>query len=111
MDDSRLVELLALWMGVIAFIIVAQSRRRTASAGLVTAYVFDLWLIHWLAASFYLLPWYRSADPRLVEAGLEQSLYGIAAFAFGSVFLVPLLMNLGITPRGVQTHEPDRKLP
>src|SRR4051812_21492880 len=111
MDDNRLVEYLALWMGVVVFILLAQGRRRTASAGLVTAYVFDLWLIHGLAAGFYLLPWYQGADPRLVQAGLEQSLYGIAAFAFGSVFLVPVLMNMGMSPRGVQTHQPDRNLP
>src|SRR5262249_28391967 len=36
---------------------------------------------------------------------------GIAAFAFGSLFLAPFLMNLGLMPRPTEAHEPDQKLP
>jgi hypothetical protein len=111
-DDSKLSQWLALWMLVIFIIALVRSRQNGVTCGLILAYVFDLWLIHWAAPSFYLLPWYHGGDPRLVEAGLEQSFYGIAAFAFSSLFLAPFLMSIGLVPRrSVEIHEPDRKLP
>jgi hypothetical protein len=98
---------------MLAILIVAlvRWRQRAATAGLILAYVFDLWLIHWLAPAFSLLPWYRNPDYRLMEAGVQQSLYGIAAFAFGSVFLAPFLMRRGLLSPGAERHEPDRRLP
>jgi hypothetical protein len=112
MDDSKLSQWLALWMVVVFIIALVRSRQNSMTCGLILAYVFDLWLIHWAAPCFYLLPWYHGADVRLVEAGLEQSFYGIAAFAFSSLFLAPFLMRIGLLPRRtVEVHEPDRKLP
>ena len=111
MDDSQLVQNLALWMLAVLVIAVVRWRRHAATAGLILAYVFDLWLIHWLAPAFSLLPWYRNPDYRLMEAGVEQSLYGIAAFAFGSLFVGPFLINTGLLARGAERHEPDRRLP
>src|SRR4051812_23228574 len=80
MIESKLAQHLALWMVVVFVLVAARWRKAHATAGLVGAYVFDLWLIHWLTPCFYLLPWFRRADPSLVEAGLEQSVYAIAAF-------------------------------
>ena len=111
MDDNQLAQNLALWMLAILVISVVRWRRNAATAGLILAYVFDLWLIHWLAPAFSLLPWYKNPEYRLIEAGVEQSLYGIAAFAFGSLFIAPFLMNTGLLARDVERHEPDRRLP
>src|ERR1700692_3377395 len=93
-DDNQLFRWLALWMVVVFIIAIVRYRQHSMTSGLILAYVFDLWLIHWVAPCFYLLPWYHGADVRLVEAGLEQSLYGIAAFACGSLFLAPFLMGI-----------------
>lgn len=111
MDDSSLGLHLALWMAIIALLALVRSHRRTATTGLILAYVFNLWLIHWLAPSFYALPWYENFDIRLVAGGLEQSLYGIAAFAFGSLVLAPFLMGVGVLPTAAEQHEPDPYLP
>src|ERR1035441_8588947 len=100
MDDSQLAQNLALWMLAILVIAVVRWRQHAATAGLILAYVFDLWLIHWLAPAFSLVPWYKNPDYRLMEAGLEQSFYGIAAFAFGSVFVAPFLINTSLLSRG-----------
>lgn len=45
-----------------------------------------------------------------MQAGFDQSLYGIAAFAFGSLLAAPFLVNLGLAPR-VAEYEPDTRLP
>src|ERR1035441_4217147 len=111
MDDSSLGLHLALWMAIIALLALVRIHRRAATTGLILAYVFNLWLIHWLAPSFYVLPWVENPDIRLVEAGLEQSLYGIAAFAFGSLVLAPFLMGVGRLQTAVEQHEPDPYLP
>jgi hypothetical protein len=111
MEDSQLAQNLALWMLAVLIIAVVRWRRHTATAGLILAYVFDLWLIHWLAPAFSLLPWYQNPDFRLMEAGVEQSLYGIAAFAFGSVFAAPFLIKTGLLSRSSEPKETDRRLP
>src|SRR5205085_5234529 len=79
--------------------------------GLVLAYVVNLWLIHWLAPALYLLPGYHPYDPRVVEAGLEVSVYAILAFGIGNLALAPLLRNSHILPRSTGVHQPDPYLP
>src|SRR5579862_2036054 len=111
MEDSKLTELLVVWLVAVFAVAVLRSRRRTAGAGLVLAYLINLWLIHWVASSIYLVSGYENHDPRLVELGLEQSVYGVVAFAFGSLALTPFLMNFGLLPRASGIHEPDGKLP
>src|SRR5450759_654600 len=107
MDDSNLGLHLALWMAIVALLALVRIHRRAATTGLILAYVFNLWLIHWLAPSFYVLPWFENADIRLVGAGLEQSLYDIAAVAFGSLVLVPFPMGVGRLHSAAQQDEPD----
>ena len=83
MGDSRLSTLLLIWMGAVAALGVGRWWRKTPGTGLVLAYVLNLWMIHWVAPALYLLPWYQNFDQRIVEAGLEQSMYGVVAFTFG----------------------------
>lgn len=49
-------------MAIVAAIVFVRSFRKTPTTGLVLAYVFNLWLIHWLAPSLYLLPAYQGSD-------------------------------------------------
>src|ERR1700738_1767171 len=111
MEDNRLTQLLLLWLGAVFVIVLARGRRKTVGTGLVLAYLFNLWLIHWVAPALYLLPGYENYDPHIVEAGLEQSLYAILAFVAGSLFIAPFLMSSGIVPRSTTTHDPDPNRP
>jgi hypothetical protein len=110
MNDSRLSIWLLIWLAAIAALAIGRYWRRTGGTGLVLAYVLNLWLIHWVAPAMYLLPWYRGFDPRVVEAGVEQSAYAVAAFTFASMFLTPFLLDLGLLP-SARTTVVDRKLP
>jgi len=111
MEDSKLTELLVVWLGAVFAVAVFRARRKTAGAGLVLAYLINLWLIHWVASLIYLVPGYVNNDPHLVELGFEQSVYGIVAFAFGSLAFTPFLMSFGLLPRASGIHDPDRNLP
>jgi hypothetical protein len=98
-------------MVVIAVMAVMRTRRNTPGAGLTLAYLLNLSLIHWAGAAIYVLPAFKHQDPRLTELGFEQSIYGIAAFAFGALVFTPLLANRGLLRRSAEEHQPDSKLP
>jgi hypothetical protein len=111
MPESRLLFLLLAWLGALAALATGRQWRKFPGTGLVLAYALNLWMIHWVAPALYLLPWYNRYPPQVVEAGLEQSLYGLAAFAFGSLVLAPLLMKAGLAPSVRQRMQIDSRLP
>ena len=103
---------LAVWIAAIIAILYGQWKQGALGAGLLLAYLLNLWLIHWVAASLYLLPWYQYYDVDVVEAGLQQSTYGILAFACGSLVLAPIVMNLCRFPKDlVVSYAPHPDLP
>jgi hypothetical protein len=87
------------WFWVIAWLAAALTvvwvhwKRHTTSAGLVYAYVLNFLLLHWVAASLYLVPWHKFPNPEAVKKGLEQSTYGMAAFAIGCLLLAPPIVR------------------
>jgi hypothetical protein len=85
---------LAVWAAAASAVVYCRLKSASVGAGLVPVYVFNLWLIHWLAVCLYLIPGYEYYNVDVVRQGLEQSTYGIAAFAFGSLILTPFLMKL-----------------
>jgi hypothetical protein len=99
------------WMIVLAIMSIARHRRHTAGVGLVLAYILNLWMIHWAASVMYVLPWFRGPSYEFTVSGTEQSLYAVAAFAFGSIVLAPFIVDSGILPRSTGEHVPDPKLP
>src|SRR5437879_2503674 len=107
MPDSRLSTFLLIWICAVAVLAIWRAWRKPPGTGLVLAYLLNLWLIHWVAPAFYLLPGYHYYDPRIVEAGLEQSMYGALAFTFGSVLLTPFLLNFDVLPRPRSRQYPD----
>lgn len=111
MDNTKLLQQLLLWLAAVAVIAIARARRKEQGVGLVLAYLLNLWLIHWLAVSLYLLPDFRNSDPQIVVLGFEQSLYAVLAFAFGSVILAPFFLNTGWLSPSVAPHMLDRRLP
>jgi predicted membrane channel-forming protein YqfA (hemolysin III family) len=105
---------MAIGSTVVGLILYSRWRagRRIASVGLVPAYVMNLCLIHWPGAVVYLLPWYWGGDTATVEAGFAVTVYGIAAFALGSVILAPLVGHLFGFPRSTApARVPERLLP
>jgi len=111
MDTSKLAEYLLIWMAVMGLLAVVRSRRNTPGTGLTLAYLFNLSLIHWAGAAIYVLPGYRDQNSRFTELGFEQTVYGVAAFAFGSLVFTPLLANRGFLRRSPENHQPDSRLP
>jgi hypothetical protein len=108
---ESLLPLLTTWLSVIAVLAMGRQRRKVQSTGLVLAYVLNLWMIHWIAPTLYLLPWYRRFPLPVVVAGLEQSTYGAIAFAFGSLVLAPFLLKVGLVPTAGASVPVDPRLP
>jgi len=111
MDTSKLAEYLLIWMAALAVMAVVRNRRSTPGAGLTVAYLLNLSLIHWTGAAIYVLPAFQNQNSHLTELGFEQSLYGIAAFAFGALVFTPLLANRGLLRQSTAGHQPDQRLP
>jgi hypothetical protein len=74
MDPSKLSELLLIWVGVMALLVVVRLRWNIPGTGLTLAYLLNLSLIHLVGAAIYLLPAFQDHDPHLTEMGFEQSL-------------------------------------
>src|SRR5205814_8046643 len=110
MPDSHLLILLVVWIAAMGVLALGRTWRKTPGTGLVLAYVLNLWMIHWVAPALYLLPGYEFYDPNIVEAGLEQSMYGIIAFSFGCLLLTPFLLNFGVLPKARPQPHPDANL-
>jgi hypothetical protein len=105
MNETQFELWLGLWL--VAFAVIAWSQRKSAAAGvgLVVAYALQLWVIHWLAASIYVLPWYSAPTP-LLFAGLQQSTYAILGFALGSSVVVPALFRSSGSEDSTSLAEP-----
>jgi hypothetical protein len=111
MDESTLAILLIAWLGCLVWIALVRWRRRVGGSGLVFAYLLSLWLSHWLGGSIYVFSWYNFQDWRLVQTGLEQSLYAVAAFALGSTVIAPSLLALRpVSGGGPGSVAPDPSL-
>ncbi len=93
-DSSNLALYSALWVATVAAVYFLRYRRGFVGTGLVLAYLFNLWLIHWPAATIYILPWYQNYNPAVVELGFEQSTYAVIAFAVGSLVIAPPVFRL-----------------
>src|SRR5712692_673367 len=86
-DDSTFRLLVAAWLAVAVLIVMLQHRQSPRRAGLVLCWVLSLALIHWLPALVYALPWYTPANSEPTQLGFLQSLYAVAGFGVGVLFL------------------------
>ena len=84
---------LLLWLVAGSVILLVHWKRNRAGGGLIFAYLIHLWMIHWVAPAAYLAPWYEFLNFNVVMLGFEQSLYGILAFAGGSLIVTPFLRS------------------
>jgi hypothetical protein len=79
-----------IWIVLLAVTLIVASRRRRG-VGLTGAFLLNYMARHWLGSVIYLLPWHPVRSISLMTTGLEQSLWGMFGFAFGSVILSPAL--------------------
>jgi len=111
-DTSDLALWLVVWMAAATAVLYGRWKSRSVGAGLVLAYLLHLWLIHWVAASFYLLPWSDFYDFELIETGFKQSAYGVLAFALGSLVLAPIMIShYRVAQRLGTSYSPHPNLP
>jgi hypothetical protein len=111
MTEGILPILLLAWPLAVAALSLARSRRGSAGAGLMLAYVVNLWLIHWPGPALHLLPWYEAVNRNTVMLGLQESTYALVAFTFGGLVLAPFVFNCEFLPKPTAFHRPDRNLP
>lgn len=71
-----------IWWGVAIAPLVYLTFRR-ASIGLVLAYCFQMWLLHWLGALVHAFPWAELPETPTVALGFQQATFGFVAFAVG----------------------------
>ena len=87
------------WMLIATATVVIRTRTHKLSVGLVTAYLVNLWLIHWPAALSYLLPWSSDIELNETRDGFMQSFYGVIGFAVGALIVGPLVLRAVQPPR------------
>jgi hypothetical protein len=111
MFNGNLPLILTVWMLVILAMMITRKHKGNAGVGLVLTFVLNLWLMHWAASLIYLFPWYNGPYRESTTLGTEMSLYAVMAFAFGSLAVAPLVLDVGIVPRANGIHQPDSRLP
>lgn len=95
-DDVLLMIFLAVWLVTLGFVMYRQLRHGTVDTGLVFTYLFQLSLIHMVAAVVHVMPWYiyPVSGLAIVLAGFEQATYGLVAFSIGLALVAPFVINL-----------------
>jgi hypothetical protein len=79
-DNSNFILYLTVWMIAAGLVFFRQMKTKSMGAGLSLAYLLNLWILHWVASTLYLLPGYTYYYREDVIAGLEQSTYAVVAF-------------------------------
>src|SRR5262245_33334430 len=80
-ENTTLILYLVAWMIAAGAVLLRQLRKNSIGAGLSLAWLLNLWILHWVASTLYLLPGYTYYYREDVIAGLEQSTYAVVAFA------------------------------
>jgi hypothetical protein len=111
MFNKNLPLVLIVWMMVIALMAIVRRRKGTAGVGLVLAYLLNYWMLFWAGSVAYVFPWFDGPWRDFTAVGAEYSLYGLMAFAFGSLALTPMLLDKGLLPQVREVHYPDPRLP
>jgi hypothetical protein len=86
--DTQLYPWILSWLAT-ALVVLSIIWKSRATSGLLLTYTMQMFVLHWLAAALYLLPWKPTFDEATVFAGLQQSTYAIAGFAIGTGIVLP----------------------
>jgi hypothetical protein len=90
-DHTKLIVYLTVWMIAAGAVFLRQLGKNSAGAGLSLAYLLNLWILHWVASTLYVLPGYSYYDPVDVIAGLEQSVYAVVTFSVSYLIFSQIL--------------------
>ncbi|MFN6460346.1 MAG: hypothetical protein RMZ41_000680 [Nostoc sp. DedVER02] len=112
---------LCIWVVVVALVICSQWNKRLPSVGLPMIYLIQLSILHWFGAMIYAFPWYNPKSAYLISQkitltntaiGFTQAVYGVIAFAVGSIILAPLVEKI-LKPSGrlYVPRQPNLKFP
>jgi len=81
-----------IWIAGVAIVLIKTSKKSTAGSGLVLAYLFNFWLLHWPGAVAYLSTSSTALDLNIVDAGFRLSSMGMISFVVGNVILAPKIV-------------------
>jgi hypothetical protein len=84
---------LLLWISCVAVTVGFSWRRGAHGVGLILAYLLNISLLHFVGAATYLAEGQRLFSESEVAAGLRESVWGLMAFAFGSVVIAPIFLG------------------
>lgn len=104
--------MLAAWLVLPILLFLMQSRGRRLAGVIVYAYLFGLFVNHWMGALVHGFPWNQFQDSTDTIQGFELSTYGLLAF-----FLGVMVMGRSPVPRlsaaamAQQHHDPAADVP
>ncbi len=81
------------WLFVSLVVVVSRWRMKSPSAGLVLAYLLQLWSLYGIGGWIYQHEWYSLGEQYFNDLGFEMATYGIIGFGIGSVFVGPFLIH------------------
>jgi hypothetical protein len=120
-NRSDLIIWLVTWVVICVVIVRSQWSQRIPSAGLPTAYLLILSMIHFMGGLIYSFPWYHPENAYLLQSrvnytqvslGFIETVYGVIGFGIGCIFLSPWLLTIWKPQWLNQTPQrPDLKLP
>jgi len=103
---------LGLWIALIGIILFFRWKKSAVGVGLVFAYLIHFWINHWVGSLVYVFPWCSLKGYDVTVLGLQQSVYGLLAFAVGSVAVAPFLIKVfRISKPKASYFVPHPKLP
>src|SRR5438132_1214101 len=108
MDKSDLIPYLILWAVVVMLVI--WHAWKSAGAGLILAYCFQMFLMYWVGAAVHVLPWSEVENTDVVGIGFVQCTYAAMAFAVGAMGIGPWIIKR-LARRKTEQIVPDRRLP
>jgi hypothetical protein len=97
-DNSSLIWYLSVWMIAAGLVFFRQLKTKSMGAGLCLAYLLNLWILHWVASTLYVLPGYAFYYREDVIAGLEQSTYAVVAFGLSYIIFSQVLARAPKSP-------------
>lgn len=110
MGGDSLILYLTVYAVAVMIVIVAGFNRKIPSAGLSSAFSFNLLMNHYFGALVHALPWYAAYDYEFTYLGFEQTLYGMAAFAAGGVLIGPFIIRTFLRKSADPVLKPNPKL-
>ncbi len=110
MFNDNLIIYLFVFAAILIVMLFASFSFKIPTAGIPLAFAFNLMMNHYFGALIYALPWYATEAYEFTYLGFEQTVYGLAAFAVGSLLAGPAVIKFFFTTRSDEIIKPHPKL-